>query len=434
MTRDAGTPVQSHTWPVAGAGEQPAAAIRERYLRRTFSSLRHRDFALLWAGTGVMSAGQWLQQVTLNWLMFEMTGSAFMLRLVNGVRMAPFILTSLASGVMADRHDRRRLMLVTQVYLAASALLMALLLLSGQAAPWHLIIFTFVSGLGWSFTGPVRQSLVPALVPREDVMNAIALMSAAFNLTRTLGPAAGGILLAWVGGGGNFLAQAVLYAAVAVLVASMRIPALPGTATEQRAGAWESMWEGIQYVRSNGTVLTLLLLALVPMTLGLASYQGLLPIFAAEVYHIGAGGLGVLMAVSGLGAFVASMRLAGAHDMARKGLVQLVALGALGVTLMVFGPTTWLPLGIVLLFAAGGAQMLYMALNQTLLQHAIPDEVRGRVTSLYMLNNGLVPAFAFGAGAVAQAIGAPATIAIMGALITLIATLAAWRLKAVRAL
>ncbi len=413
---------------VDGAG---ALAPRVGLGRRTFASLRHRDFALLWAGTVVMGAGQWLQQVTLSWLVFDMTRSAFMLGLINGLRFLPFLFTSLIGGVMADRVDRRRLMFATQAYLMVVTALMAVLLLSGREQVWHLFAFTFLSGLGWSFTMPVRQSLVPALVPRPDLLNAIALSSTAFNLTRTIGPAIGGLLLVTLGGGGNFLVQVGFYAIVLVTIAAMRVPAVPAGPPGRATSAWGSIKEGLRYVRSTPLVVTLLTLGLVPMLLGMP-YMSLLPIFAADVYHMGAGGLGLLIGVGGLGSFLATLVVAGAGDFRRKGLVQLLSLASLGVTLALYAQVPWLPLALVVLVAVGASQMAYSTLNQTQLQTAITDNMRGRVMSIYMLNVGLVPAGSFAAGALAELFGAPATVTGMGVLITVIALVALVKVKDLR--
>src|SRR5215207_10515022 len=200
---------------LAGARTAPAArdagdlevapAPADRF--KTIASLRYREYRLLWLGTVVMATGQWLQQVVLSWLVFDLTGSAFLLGLINGVRFLPFLFTSLVGGVLADRMDRRRLMLGTQWFVLAVTLVMGLLFFSGRVVVWHLFVFTFVSGAGWSLMMPVRQSVVPALVPRTHLLNAIALSSAAFNVTRTVGPAIGGFLLASVGAGGTFLVQ-----------------------------------------------------------------------------------------------------------------------------------------------------------------------------------------------------------------------------------
>ena len=415
------------------APDQGAAPHTASLGRRTFAALRYRDFALLWIGLTITSSGQWLQQITLSWLIFDMTGSAFQLGTLNGLRMLPFLFTSLISGVLADRLDRRRLMLVTQVYLVAITLVMAILLLSGRAAVWHLYVFTFVSGLGWSFTMPVRQALVPVLVPRHDLMNAIALTSATFNIARVIGPATGGVLLATMGGGGNFLVQVGLYAVVVGLVAMMRVPAVPTAPTEHGRGAsmWESLLEGFRYIRGNRLVVTLLLLSLVTMLVGMP-YQSLLPVFAKDIHHIGSGGLGLLMACAGLGSIVATLAVAGAGDFRRKGRVQLLALGATGVALALFSQMTWLPLAIVFLMVAGGCQMLGMTINQTLLQGAITDDMRGRVSSVHMLDAGLMPLGSLAAGGIAEVIGAPATVTLMGAALAAVAARALARLRILR--
>lgn len=424
-------PRLSGSGAATAAAEAPARSGIGEIGRRTVASLQHRDFALLWTGTAIMSAGQWLQQITLSWLVFEMTGSAFLLGLVNGLRFLPFLFTSLIGGVMADRMDRRRLMFATHAFIFVVTAAMAALLLSGRVAVWHLFAFTFISGAGWSLSMPVRQSLVPALVPRENLLNAIALSSAAFNITRTVGPALGGVLLATVGAGGNFVVQAACYAVVLVTIAAMRVPEIPEPEPGKRTSAWGSMLEGFRYVRASRFVVTLLVLGLVPLTLGMP-YQSLLPIFAADVYGIGASGLGLLLGVAGLGSFAATVVVAGAGDFRRKGLVQLVALGMLGVTLALYGQITWLPAALLILILVGGAQMAYSTINQSQLQTEISDEMRGRVMSLYMLNVGLVPAGSFAAGAVAELAGVSVTVTATGIIIVMITVFAAVRLPEMR--
>ena len=416
--------------PTTVGGER--ATERGGLGRRTFAALRHRDFALLWAGLTITASGQWLQQITLSWLVFDMTGSALQLGTINGLRMLPFLFTSLLAGVLADRVDRRRLMLATQLYLMVTTLAMALLLLSGRAAVWHLYVFTFISGLGWSFTMPVRSALVPALVPRAELMNAIALSSATFNFARVIGPAIGGLLLATVGGGGNFLVQAGMYAVVIGLVAMMRVPAVP--AASGRAGEtnmWASLLEGLRYIRGNRLVVTLLLLSLATMLVGMP-YQSLLPMFAKDVHHIGSGGLGLLMACSGLGAIVGTLAVAGAGDFPYKGRVQLLALGATGVALALFGQSSWLPLALLFLILTGGCQMVGMTLNQTLLQSSITDDMRGRVSSVHMLDAGLMPLGSLAAGGLAEVLGAPTAVTVLGAVLAGIAALALLRLPILR--
>ena len=428
-TQDTSTTVADSATSPAAVKAAPAA----RGWSAAISSLRYRDYRLLWVGTAVMSAGQWLQQIALSWLVFDMTGSAGLLGLINGVRFLPFLFTSLIGGVLADRMDRRRLMLWTQWYVLVATLAMGLLLLSGRAAVWHLFAFTFISGIGWSLSQPVRQSVLPSLVPRAELLNAVSISSAAFNITRTVGPAIGGLLLATLGGGGTFLVQSVLYAVVLAMTAAMHIPPLAPSPTGNGGTAWQSIQEGVRYVRATPVVASLLLLGLVPMLLGMP-YQSLMPIFAADIYRIGPGGLGVLTGVAGFGSVMATVVIAGLGDFPRRGLVQILCLAAFGVTLLLFSQVTWLPLALAVLVGVGAAQFGYNALNQTQLQTAIVDHMRGRVMSLYMLNVGLVPAGSLAAGLLADALGAPATLALMGSLIAGIATLALARAGNIRRL
>lgn len=417
--------------PATAAPGAPAAGFG----RRTFAALRHRDFALLWAGLTLASSGQWLQQITLSWLIFDMTGSALQLGTINGLRMLPFLFTSLIGGVLADRVDRRRLMLGTQFYLVAITLAMALLLLGGRATVWQLYVFTFLSGIGWSFTMPVRHALVPVLVPRRDLMNAIALTSVTFNIARVIGPVIGGLLLATIGGGGNFLVQVGMYVVVVGLVAAMRIPATPApqaeSAAERGPSMWASLMEGLRYIRGSRLVITLLLMSLVAMLLAMP-YQSLLPIFVGDIYHLGSGGLGLLMACSGVGSIVAVLALASAGDFPRKGQVQLLAYAGAGVSLALFSQMTWVPAAIVFLMVVGGCQMLGMTLNQTMIQTAITDDMRGRVSSVHLLDAGLMPLGSLAAGSLAEVIGAPATVTAMGVALAAAATLAMARLKSLR--
>lgn len=411
---------------------QPVARVAPVSVRmRTFSSLRHRDFRLLWTSTFFTSGGQWLQQVTLGWLVYDLTGSALMLGLINGVRSIPFIFVSPLSGVAADRIDRRRLMMISQAYLMVLTLAMGLLVISDLVQVWHLFVFTLLSGTGWSFTMPVRQSLVPNLVPKEDLTNAIALNSAAFNSTRVFGPATAGLLIGWVGAGGNFLLQSLAYLGVVAMVLQMRVPKLPPK--DGPASVWRDISEGLAYVRGNRTILTLLIVGLVPMFLVLP-YASLLPIYSKDILNIGPEGLGLLYSLAGVGALIATMSLATAGDFPRKGTVQLLSLAMTGITLILFSQSQWLPLSLVFLAGVGGWMMGYMALNNNLLQISITDEVRGRVMSIYNLDQGMVPLGTFMAGALADVFGAPLTLSLMGGCASVLAVAAALRFPFLRQL
>ena len=204
---------QQDTLQRAAVEPAPARAVERKSRPRsgiqTFSSLRHRDYRLLWMGTLFSSSGQWIQQVSIGWLTYQVTGSPFMLGAVNGMRSVPLLLLGPFGGVAADRMDRKRLMLTTQLFLMAVTAIFATIIFTGHAHVWNITAFALLTGVAWAFNMPVRQSIVPHLVPREDLMNAVALNSAGFNVTRIVGPSLAGLLIAAIGIAGNFYLQAL---------------------------------------------------------------------------------------------------------------------------------------------------------------------------------------------------------------------------------
>jgi MFS family permease len=410
----------------AAAGKSSA----RRFRLRTFSSLRYLNYRYLWSGTVLMSAGQWIQQVTLGWLLYDLTGSAVLLGALNGVRALPFLVAGPIAGVAADRMDRKKLMLNTQYVLIATAIGMGTLAASGHLEPWHLFVFTLLTGMAWAFNEPVRQSLVPAMVPKHELINAVALNSIGFNLNKVLGPALGGVLIAAFGAAGNFFVQSAAYAGVLLMVYWMQVP--PSTGVARKASAVANLKEGFAYVWSNPTILAIMALAYVPRVFAVP-YQTLMPVFQKDVLGVGPEGLGLLMAAPGAGAVLAVLLLASAgHDARRKGLLLLWSLIFLGTVLILFSRTSSFPLALVLLVGVGAFQIAFMATTNTLLQLLVPDELRGRVMSLYMLDRGLMPAGALAAGVAAHVIGAPSTVAAMGGLVILLALLISWRVPVLR--
>ena len=240
-----------------------------------------------------MSGGQWIQQVTLGWLLYDLTGSSVLLGALNGLRALPFLVSSPLAGVAADRLERRGLMLKTQYVLVVTALVMGTLVASGLVQVWHLFLFTLITGIAWAFNEPVRQSLVPSMVPKEELMNAVALHSAGFNLNKVIGPALGGLLIAAFGPSGNFFVQSLAYGGVLYTIYSMRVPPTPVEAS--RSSVLANLKEGFSYVWSTPTVLALMVADLVPRIFAVP-YQALMPIFQKDVLGVVPEGLGVLMA------------------------------------------------------------------------------------------------------------------------------------------
>ncbi len=379
-----------------------------------------------------MSGGQWIQQVTLGWLLYDLTGSSMLLGALNGLRMLPFLISGPLAGVAADRMDRRKLMLNAEYVLVLATLGMGGVVASGLLQVWHLFLFTLITGIAWSFNEPVRQSLIPNVVPKEELMNAVALNSAGFNLNKVIGPALGGLLIALFGAAGNFFVQGVAYMCVLVTIYLMRVPATPDQA--RKSTVFANLKEGLGYVWSTPVVFALMMADLLPRII-VVPYQALMPIFQKDVLKVGPEGLGMLMAAPGIGAVLTVLLLASiAHSFRRKGLLLLGALSFLGIFLILFSLTTSFPLAILALVGVGGCQIFFMAITNALLQMIVPDELRGRVMSLYMLDRGLIPAGSMLAGVSAHVIGAPTTVAWMGSLVIVLAVLMAWKAPIIREL
>jgi MFS family permease len=412
--------------------ENSTAAPSRHAKLTTFSSLKHRNYRYLWSGTLLMGAGQWIQQVTLGWLLYDLTGSSILLGLLNGARAIPFLVAGPIAGVVADRVDRRKLLLLVQHSLFATTFIMGFLTATGYIAPWHLFVFTLLTGIAWSFSDPVRQTLIPNVVPKKDLVNAVALNSVANNATKVMGPAIGGLLIALFGVAGNFFVQSVAYAGVLAMIYRMVAPHTPAQARQSSMLA--NMQEGLRYVWSNSLVLALILIALVPRLLAVP-YQTLMPIFQKDVLRVGPAGLGMLMAAPGIGGLIALLTLASiAGRVKRQGLLMLGAVMLLGIFLVIFSQTASFKLALLTLVGVGACQVMFNATVNTLLHLTIPDELRGRVMSIYMLDRGLMPAGAMLAGTSAHFIGAPATTGLMGFSVVLLGIVLAWRVPLIRRL
>ena len=376
---------------------------------QTFKSLKHRDFRLLWAGTIFFAAGNWIQQIAIGWLMYEETGSAFLVGAVSGARTLPFLLIGPVAGVFSDRMDRRKMLLADQFFLAALALLFALAVATDHAKPWNIILFSFLSGAGYSIMNPLRQTIIANVVPKADVPNAIALGSAAFNFNRVLGPALGGVLITLSGPEMNFLIQGCCYLVVSIIVFPMN--AQPARAEgKPKTSPRADMAEGVRYVLSNKPIFSLILLAIIPSFFLMPFTVWLMPVFAKDVLHQEADGLGWLSAFFGIGGLLGVLILASSAGSGKrhKGQMttQAVAGIAAGLALVGLSRMTSVPFAMAFLLAEGAATLSFAAMNNTRLQSMLPDAMRGRVMGIYMVNVGLAPAGALIGGSIAEHYGA----------------------------
>lgn len=394
------------------------------------AALRHRDYQLLWIGTSLTQTGQWMQYVAVGWLILDMTGSGFYLGLAGFLRSVPQLFFSIPGGLLADRTDRRKLLGSFQGIAAALTLLLALLIVAGHVQVWHVLLLTFLIGCAMAMVFPVRQTLVPNVVPREDLANAVALNSAGNNVTRTTGPALAGALIALVGVPICFFLQSIGLVLSFWTSIAMRVPPREGGAA--RTTAMGDLLEGWAYIRSTPSVCGLLLSAMVPTVLGMP-YMALLPLFARDL-DIGASGLGLLMTVMGFGSITGSVVFGALGDFRRKGPAMLASAGLFGIALLALAASGTLHLALASLFAAGFTSAFYQATNNTLLQTIVPDPLRGRVMSAYILTWGMMPLGTLPLGWLADSTGAPIAVALAGSLVVLFSLAASWRLPQMRSL
>jgi predicted MFS family arabinose efflux permease len=360
---------------------------------------QHSVFRRLWLGALASSVGQWMQQVALGWLAIVMTNSPGFVGIVSFAAGLPFLVVAPFGGALIDRVDRRRLMLTCQVLAFLLATVLAVDVMSGLVQFWHLPIAAFLNGSLLALLIPTQQSLVPALVPRENLTNAVGLMSAGQNMTRVVGPSVAGIVIGTIGVGPTFLAQAAAIAVSFILVLGIVLPP-----RAPRAAGGRGIFDGIRLVASRPDLRTLFLLAAIP-TLFVFPYIGFLNVFARDILHIGAGGLGLLMAVSGCGAVVGSLLVASGTRSEGTGrlLLGMTVLYGLPIVGVALSRTLWITLP--LLFCAGLLGAAFMSGNNALVQHRVTDDVRGRVMGAYMLTWGLMPLGALPMGMVADRIG-----------------------------
>jgi MFS family permease len=413
--------------PVAGA------APWERLARiETYRALRlHPNFRLYWSGALASNIGTWTQTVAQGWLMYDLTGSTFMLGAVGFAQSVPFIVFALYGGVLADRVERRRLMVWTQTGMMLLAFLLAALTLTGAITPWGLLAIVLANGVVNALNTPVRQSIVSDLVPKADLANAIAINSTQFQASRTLGPALAGVLLAAVGPGWCFFLNGASFLAVIWTLLVMNVPPLPARV---RPSALRSVHEALAYAGADRTISALMLVAGIPSLFGMA-YSYLLPAFAESVLAAGPAGLGVLQSAVGIGALIGALAIASLPAAVRSGRSMLVALFVLGGGLIAFGLSTSFALSAAMLFAVGAGQMVYNNLRQTFVQGLVADEMRGRVLSLLTLSTfGLQPLGAVEVGALASLVGPGPSVLLNGLVCALLAVLVWLRFPRIRAL
>ena len=378
----------------------------------TFRALKHRNFQLFFSGQIISLVGTWMQTVAQAWLIYRLTGSGALLGVLGFVGQFPIFLLSPLAGLAADRWPRQRVVIATQTTSMVLAFILAALTMTGRIRVWEIIVLATLLGIVNAFDVPARQSFMIEMVGREDLINAIALNSSMFNLARVAGPAIAAGLVAVVGEGWCFLLNGLSYLAVIAGLFLMRIQ--KRIAVHDGAAPLEKLREGLRFARHTKPIRALLVLVAIVSFMALP-YTVLMPIFAVQILHGGVNAYGWLMGAVGFGAMFGALALAMRHELRGLGKVVAYAATGLGASLVLFSASHWFWVSFMILIVSGFTMMMQFTATNTLIQSMVPDQLRGRVMSLYsMMFLGMTPFGSLLAGALADRIGAPVTMAIGG--------------------
>lgn len=390
-----------------------AAADTPATQTSSFAALRHRDFRLLWLGQFISLTGSQMQLVAINWHVYLLTRSSVALGLVGLMRVVPIILCSLAGGVVADAFDRKRLIIITQFVMLTSATALATVTAAGLRVVWPIYLLTALSSAATAFENPARQALLPQLVPARDFPNAVSLGMISFQIGMVAGPLLAGVVLARWGPAVVYGANAVSFLAVVGAVLLLRAG---GRATDEAPGgvSFAALTEGLRFVWRTPVVVQSMMLDFVATFF--ASATALLPIFAAEILHVGARGLGVLAAAPAVGAVLAGLVMARVSGrLARPGVLVLVSIAGYGAATLLFGWSRVFWWSCLLLALVGAADTVSTVIRHTMRQLVTPNRLRGRMTSVNMIFFMGGPQLGeLEAGLLAAAVGAPLSVVIGG--------------------
>jgi MFS family permease len=413
--------------PEKPAEPDAAATPLQRALRRTLAAFAYRDFRVQWIGACSSAIGTWMQIVAQNWLVLSLTNSPFYLGLDAFLQQLPIILFTLIGGVFADRYDRRKTLLTSQYIQMSTSGTLAVLMYFHVVQVWHIMGLSFVTGLAQSFGGPAYQSLLPSLVDKKDLPNAVALNSIQFNLARVLGPLLFAATLAvFIKWGYNepqamnaaFALNALSFIIVIGTLMSLHVKHIPTVHTKRMR---DELQGGLSYVRHHDSLVALIVLAAATTFLGFAILT-FLPVFAQRVFHADASTYSRLMAFSGAGSICGALIIAWLGKFKRMGLTALLMQAIYGTLILAFATSHVLWISEILLFFTGAALMMVFSTVTSLVQLIAPNDMRGRVMSIYMVAfRGGMPLGSLASGYFATIIGSPMVIGINGVLLVVVA-------------
>ncbi|BCS32945.1 MFS transporter [Luteitalea sp. TBR-22] len=387
-------------------------------LRRLGAALLSRDFRTLWIGAFISTVGTWMQKVAQNWLVLSLTGSAWYLGLDSFLGELPILLFTLVGGVIADRHNRRLLLISSQFVQLTAAALLAGLIWFDMVRIWHVLTLSCLTGLAQAFGGPAYQSLIPSLVPKKDLPNAVALNSIQFNLSRVVGPILAGAALGALGLAACFGLNALSFLAVVAALLLLRVPHVPPASSRPML---TEMRGGLGYVKRNPTLVSLIVVATAQTFLGLPM-QTFLPVLAQQEFGQGVDAYTRMMSFSGAGAVVGALGVAWLGRFDGMGTVLLRLQVVFSVLMIAIAWSRLLPLTYLLLFLAGVSTIITTSFVTSLVQLVAPDEMRGRVMSIYMVAfRGGMPLGSLASGALVTSLGLPLALTLNGVLLCLAA-------------
>jgi len=348
-------------------------------LQRIFKAFQYRDFRLMWIGACSSAIGTWMQMFAQGWLIWKLSHSARLLALDPILQAVPIFLFSLVGGVLADRFERRHMLIFSQCVQMSCALLLTVLVGLHVVKVWHFLTCSFIVGFAQAFGGPAYSALIPTLVPKEDMPNAIALNSIQFNAAVMVGPALGGWALHALGDTWCFAFNTLSFLCPIVSLLMLTVRFLPEKTTES---ILSSMKEGIRFIRKQGAMEGLIILGFCMTALGVPM-RTFLPVFADRVFHQGSGTYAVFLSMSGMGSVVGALAVAGLGNVSRKGRIGLIMLICLGAGITGFAVSRSVALSCMMLFFSGASMMAVFSMVVSLVQLIVTNQMRGRVMSVY---------------------------------------------------
>jgi MFS family permease len=415
-------------------------AIPPKGFHRLAAALHHRDFRVLWLGACISSIGTWMQSLAENWLVLSLTASAFFLGLDAFLQQLPIMLFTLIGGVVADRHDRRLTLMASQWVQLATAAILAMLVYFRLIEIWHILFLSFITGTAQAFGGPAYQSLIPSLVGKQDLTNAIALNSIQFNVARMVGPLLAGATLAAFKRGGVeemtayaacFALNAASFLVVIVSLMSLQIKHMPAPRIHNMIA---ELRQGLSYVREERNIMALMVLGAATTFFGIPMLT-LLPVFARNVFGSDVEGYSALLAFSGAGAVMGSMIVAWLGRFPRMGLTTLLVQVLFGIMITLLALNRSLYLSYLLLFVSGVSLMIVLSCITSLVQLIAPNEMRGRVMSIYLVAfRGGMPIGSLVSGYLASLTSAPTVLALNGVAMLIVSAYFLLKNEEIRAL